>query len=507
MIIAYNNHQGRFAFSGVADCLPRLKSIGLLCLVLTVCAACSTKPANNSSDSALQTPNFIVILADDLGWSSLSVSMDQKYPTAKSDYYKTPNIDSIIDSGLRFSNGYAASPVCSPTRYSIQFGKSPARLKRTRGLGKNHADHNQIGIPQVLKSIDKSYRAAHIGKWHIDKDPSAFGYDVHDGVTRNKAGGFINNQTQWHGYVDEDPKLVYSLTERAIEFMRDSVEKQQPFFVQISHYAVHSNIVYSQSSFDEVGKREKGKLHKNQGYAAMLEDLDLSIGSLLDAYSELDLAEDTYIIFLSDNGGMPVLPMRVNRGRPYSAGLNSPLLRGKWDLTEGGIRVPFAIAGPNVKAGSQSDTPVVSYDLLPTIADLAGSQNSLPNNLDGVSISPLFEDHNADLDRPFDGIVFHYPHYNRVGMNEPHSAIRFENYKLIHFPASDRNLLFNIIQDPGERVDLSKKMPEMVELLKVKLETYLKTVDAELPENSGSWRRVGKNGKVRSKFFKRYDRI
>ena len=150
---------------------------------------------------------------------------------------------------------------------------------------------------------------------------------------------------------------------------------------------------------------------------------------------------------------------------------------------------------------------MVSYDLLPTIADLAGSQNSLPNNLDGVSISPLFEDHNADLDRPFDGIVFHYPHYNRVGMNVPHSAIRFENYKLIHFPASDRNLLFNIIQDPGERVDLSKKMPEMVELLKVKLETYLKTVDAELPENSGSWRRVGKNGKVRSKFFKRYDRI
>ena len=98
--------------------------------------------------------------------------------------------------------------------------------------------------------------------------------------------------------------------------------------MQISHYAVHSNIVYSQSSFDEVGKREKGKLHKNQGYAAMLEDLDLSIGSLLDAYSELDLAEDTYIIFLSDNGGMPVLPMRVNSGRPYNAGLNSPLLRG-----------------------------------------------------------------------------------------------------------------------------------------------------------------------------------
>ena len=199
MIIAYNNHQGRFAFSGVADWLPKLKSIGLLCLVVTICTACSVT-ANNASDSALNTPNFIVILADDLGWSSLSVSMDKKHPNAKSDYHKTPNIDSIVDSGLRFSNGYAASPVCLP--HAIVFSLANlTRIKRTRGLGKNHTD--VVGaIPQVLKSIDKSYRAAHIGKWHIDKDPSVYGYDVHDGVTRNKAGGFINNQTQWHGYVN-----------------------------------------------------------------------------------------------------------------------------------------------------------------------------------------------------------------------------------------------------------------------------------------------------------------
>lgn len=484
-----------------------LRSLVLLCLILTSVTGCSvksTQSAQQGLNGAVSSPNFIVILTDDLGWSSLSVSMDKNYPNAKSDYHKTPNIDAIIESGLRFSSGYSASSVCSPTRYSIQFGKSPARLQRTRGLGVNHADHNQVGIPQILKSIDKSYRAAHIGKWHIDRDPSAYGYDVHDGITKNKAGDFVNNKTQWHGYSDEDPKRVYSLTERAVEFMRESVEKQQPFFLQLSHYAVHSNIVYSDESFTEVGKREKGKLHKNQGYAAMIEDLDASIGSLLEAYGDLDLAKNTYIIFLSDNGGMPVLPMRVNRGRPYQAGLNKPLLRGKWDLTEGGIRVPFAIVGPTIKAGGQSDTPVMSYDILPTVAELAGFANSLPENLDGVSISPLFNDNNADLDRPFDGLVFHYPHYNRVGMNEPHSAIRHEDFKLIHFPVSDRNLLFDLKQDPGERNDLSKKMPEKVKLLKAKLNTYLTSVDAQKPEDSGGWQRVGRNGKVRTHFFKRY---
>jgi arylsulfatase A-like enzyme len=487
-----------------------MKSFMLFTLIFMGVNACATKSTNSNGyapNNSSKPPNFIVILTDDLGWSSLSVSMDKNYPNAKSDYHKTPNIDAIIEGGLRFSSGYAAAPVCSPTRYSIQFGKSPARLKRTRVLGKSHIDHNQVGIPQVLKSIDKSYRAAHIGKWHIDKDPSAYGYDVHDGITKNKAGDFDNNKTQWYGYADEDPKRVNSMTKRAVEFMRESVEREQPFFLQLSHYAVHSNIVYSDTSYAEVGKRQKGQLHKNQGYAAMLEDMDLSIGSLLEAYAELDLAKDTYIIFLSDNGGMPVLPMQVNRGKPYRAGLNSPLLRGKWDLTEGGIRVPFSIAGPTIRSGGQSDTPVMSYDILPTIADLAGSQKGLPKNLDGVSFTPLFEDHKADLDRPFDGLVFHFPHYNRVGMNEPHSAIRYENFKLIHFPASGRNLLFDLVKDPGERVDLSEKMPKMVESLNIKLDTYLTSVDAEIPEDAESWKRIGKNGKVRTKFFNRYDRI
>ena len=452
------------------------------------------------------SPNFILVLTDDHGWSSFSAPMDKTRPEAKSDYYQTPNMDALMNRGMRFTNGYAASPVCSPTRYSIQFGKTPARLHRTRVQGKNRVDHNQIAIPQVLKMIDPRYRAAHIGKWHIDAGPEQYGYDQHDGMTQNKEGGFDNNnrQRQWGGYVEDDPKLVHSLTARAIEFMRESVERGQPFFLQLSHYAVHSNIVYSDSAFSNVGKREKGKLHRNQAYAAMIEDLDLSLGTLFEAYESLGLAENTYLIFTSDNGGMPVLPMQLNLGRPYKKGLNSPLLRGKWDLTEGGIRVPFAILGPGIAANSQTDTPVISYDLLPTFADLAGSTQHLPKQLDGGSFRSLLSDPNASVQRPFDGLVFHFPHYNRVGINEPHSALRLGDYKLIEFPASNRRLLFNLKNDIGESTDLSKTEPTITNQLATKLNDYLNSVGAEQPQNSGSWSRIGEDGEVRSHFFKRY---
>lgn len=134
-----------------------------------------------------------------------------------------------MNGGLRFSNGYAAAPVCSPTRYSIQFGKTPARLHRTRGMGKNLVDHNQVGIPQVLKSIDKNYRAAHIGKWHIDEDPARYGYDVHDGITKNKEGDFDMDPSQWKGYAEEDPKRVDSLTARGLHLCANRLKSSNPF--------------------------------------------------------------------------------------------------------------------------------------------------------------------------------------------------------------------------------------------------------------------------------------
>ena len=455
--------------------------------------------------SAKEAPNFILVLTDDQGWTSLSAAMDLRRPSSKSDYHKTPNMDALLERGMRFSNGYAAAPVCSPTRYSIQFGKSPARLNFTRVLGRNGADHNQIGIPQVLKAADPEYFCAHLGKWHISADPKRYGYDVHDGKTTNREGGFTmkNHIREWGGYAEDDPKRVFSLTNRAIDFMQKSVKEERPFFIQISHYAVHSDLVYNEDAFEEVGNWPAGEVHQNRAYAAMVHNLDESIGLLLEAYDTMGLAGNTYLIFTSDNGGMPTLPIQVNKGEPYSAGLNSPLLRGKWDLTEGGIRVPFAVVGPGVEAGSQSNEPIISYDLLPTIADIAGATDALPDELDGRSIRPVLKNPDNKIQRPPEGLVFHFPHYNVVGLNEPHSAIRIGDHKLLKFTSSKRGLLFNVADDPSESEDLYEANIALAGKLNAELETYLDAVDAEKPEDSNSWKN-GSSGATKTLFLSRY---
>ncbi len=460
---------------------------------------------------ASKSPNFIFILTDDQGWNSLSSAIDPRFPNAKSDFHKTPNMDKLLKMGANFTNAYASSPVCAPSRYSIQFGKSPARLHKTIVRGVNKVDHDQIGIAQLLKKINKDYYCAHFGKWHIDQTPSRYGYDVHDGITKNKEGNFHhdNSRKQWGGYAEEDPKRINSLTNKTIDFIKDSLNQERPFFVQLSHYAVHSDIVYSSESFSEMLLEMPGSTHDNIAYAAMIMDLDKSIGQILDAYESLDLNENTYIIFTSDNGGMPVIPLQVNRGRPYKKGLNDPLVRGKWDLMEGGIRVPFAIAGPNIKSRLISHTPVVGYDLFPTIVDLAGPKiNNLdiPNDLDGGTLVQILNgDDSAKVKRNTQGIVFHFPHYNVCGLNEPHSAFRTENFKLVEFYTSKRKLLFDMRTDISEINDLSEERPDLVAQMSRTLNEYLSSVEAEVPEESFSWKKVGQGGSVKTLFFKRYD--
>ena len=276
--------------------------------------------------------------------------------------------------------------------------------------------------------------------------------------------------------------------------------------MQLSHYAVHSDIVFSDKSFDTTSTRLKGSLHSNAGYAAMLEDLDDSIGVFLQSFENLDLSSNTYIFFTSDNGGMPILPQKTNLGMPYKSGLNSPLLRGKWDLTEGGIRVPFAVIGPGIEENSQVDTPVVTYDILPTIYELvSGSTDGLPEGLDGGSLIDLITGKSGVVERHSEYLVFHYPHYNRVGINEPHSSIRDGNIKLIRFPVSQRNLLFDLGADPGERNNLAVKQKDLVDALDSELTNYLLLVDAERPEEAFNWRTTGQSGRVRTFFFQRYE--
>ncbi len=487
----------RAPFQPWRACLP------LIVLGLIATADATEPPARNDTPPP---PNIILILTDDQGWTSMSSPMNENHPRARSDYHRTPHMDRLAARGMRFPEGYAASPVCSPSRYSIQFGKTPARLGKTLVRGPNRVDHSQTSIAKTIKAANTDYACAHFGKWHINAAPAALGYDISSGKTNNAQGGFTNgDRKEWSGYAADDPKRIQHLTDQGIEFMREQTAAGRPFFLQLSHYAVHSDIIYRDETLDEVMTWPEGRVHRNAKYAAMLSDLDNGIGRFMQAFDALDLAPNTYVFFLSDNGGMPVIPPRVIRGAPYESGLNAPLRRGKWDLTEGGIRVPFFVMGPGIEAGSRSDAPVVTYDLMPTFMELAGETGTPLKDLDGGSLVPILRDPSTRVvDRPLhDTIVFHFPHYNMLGLGEPHSAIRVGRYKLLRFEMSKRSLLFDLQRDLGERTDLSDHMPERVEAMERTLQTYLRSVSAETPEQSVTWKR-GEEGAARTRFLKTF---
>ena len=171
--------------------------------------------------------------------------MSSNIDYSKSQYFETPNLERLSMNGMKFSRGYSSSPVCSPSRYSIQFGQTTARLKMIRvGMNTKHIDHhNSNTIPKLLKKINPNYITGHFGKWHIDADPNVLGYDVHDGNNGNKIGEFDNNNKQWKNKFSEDPKKIFSLTKKAIDFIEKQNELNKPFFLQISHYAIHTNII------------------------------------------------------------------------------------------------------------------------------------------------------------------------------------------------------------------------------------------------------------------------
>ena len=175
-----------------------------------------SKGQTNSVDNNEASPNFILVLTDDQGWNGTSVYMSDSLPLSKSDYHQTPNLELLAEKGMRFSYAYASAPVCSPSRYSIQFGQTPARLRMIRvGMNTDHIDHETpITIPKILQTINPNYRTAHFGKWGIDVDPSNLGYDESDGITGNKDGGFDfrNNKKQWQNTTSQDPKKIFSVT-------------------------------------------------------------------------------------------------------------------------------------------------------------------------------------------------------------------------------------------------------------------------------------------------------
>lgn len=432
---------------------------------------------------AAQRPNFIVILTDDQGWGTTSVLMDPLVPESKSDFFRTPNIEKLAASGLRFSQAYASHCNCSPSRAALQTGRSPAALhltdiiERRRGpmyegnklIPPQHVAalaQDDATIPQLLKAAHPEYRAAHFGKWHLaGGGPQNFGYDVSDGPTGNAAGNRPQN-------LPDDPKKIFSVTRRAIDFMQAEAKAGHPFYLQVSHYATHEANQSRPATREKLQQTAKGRRHDNVAYGAMLADLDTGIGQLLDAVRAAGIADHTYIIYTADNGSIPT---------EDPGSLNGPLHGWKASVWEGGIRVPLMVAGPGIKPATINRTPVVGYDILPTICELAGITN-WPKAVEGGSLkSLLLGEAQAAVKRPDDFLVFHWPHYQHGRHSTPDTTLLADGWKLHYWWETGQVQLFHLAQDLGESKDLASAQPDRAARLKQKLTDYLARVKAQLP--------------------------
>ena len=441
-----------------------------------------------SSQEKTNPPNFIFILADDQGWNGTSVRMNDTIPYSASDYYETPNLEKLAKKGMKFSNAYGSAPVCAPSRYSIQFGQTPARLQMIRvGMNTNHIDHNSSNtLVKQIKKANSSYKAAHFGKWGMDSNPKTLGYDVSDGPTKNKDGFFDydSRELQWGNTISEDPKKIFSITEKAIDFIEENAQKKTPFYLQLSHYAIHSNLMMTKKSYEKYSKKEKGKIHDNIGLAAMTENLDHSVGLIMEKLKELGIENNTYIIYSSDNGSVPIIVPR----RYYQQSYNYPLSRGKWDAMEGGIRVPMIISGPNIEPNSYTATNISFSDLLPTIIDIISSKKIKDKSLDGGSFKDILFGKSKTIKRPTNGLIFHVPYENGIALKRAHSAIIQDNYKLVKFYDNNEIQLFDLNTDIYEKNDLSQKKGKIANRLETSLMNYLSIVKAPKWQPGISWK-------------------
>ncbi len=441
-----------------------------------------------SSQEKTNPPNFIFILADDQGWNGTSVRMNDTIPYSASDFYETPNLEKLAKKGMKFSNAYGSAPVCAPSRYSIQFGQTPARLQMIRvGMNTNHIDHNSSNtLAKQIKKTNSSYKAAHFGKWGMDSDPKTLGYDKSDGPTKNKDGFFDydSRELQWGNNISEDPKKIFSITEKAIDFIEENAQKKTPFYLQLSHYAIHSNLMMTKKSYEKYSKKEKGKIHNNIGLAAMTENLDQSVGLIMKKLKELGIENNTYIIYSSDNGSVPIIVPR----RYYKQSYNYPLSRGKWDAMEGGIRVPMIISGPNIEPNSYSATNISFSDLLPTIIDIISSKKIKDKSLDGGSFKDILFGKSKTIKRPTNGLIFHVPYENGIALKRAHSAIIQDNYKLVKFYDNDEIQLFDLNTDIYEENDLYQKKGKIAKRLETSLMNYLSGVKAPKWQPGITWK-------------------
>ena len=439
-------------------------------------------------------PNFLFVLVDDMGWSDLGVY--------GADLHETPRIDAFAETAMRFTNAYAASPVCSPTRASIMTGKYPAKLRMTiwREAAKNPPLNRQLIPPLTLDSLpheeitlaevlhQAGYVTAHVGKWHLgtaEYYPQTQGFDYNIGGTLWGAP-----QTFFYPYSGSRPfaglryvphleggkegeYLTDRLAAEAIRILRE--ERAKPFFLHLAFHTVHTPIEGKPKIHERYrAKIREGMSHRNPHLAAMVHSLDENFGRVLDALDELGVADDTVVILTSDNGGF------VNKYDGMQVTDNSPLRSGKGSLYEGGIRVPAIIRWPGVVApGSVADTPIISVDYYRTILSIAGLEGDKDYNrtVDGIDLAPILRGSGAETDRA--AIFFHYPHY--YATTSPVSAVRAGDWKLLRYYEDASVELYNLVDDISEQRNLASERPDMAAALLKRLEAWWERVGAQHP--------------------------
>ncbi len=484
-----------------------------LCSLLFQTFPATAQDAPSASEEKTGKPlNVLFILVDDLGWTDLRAF--------GSTFYDTPHLDALADSGMKFTQAYAACPVCSPTRSSILTGQYPARTKNTDYFGgPNPSDpdmpakkrERMMRYPLLPAEYSERLDAAHTtlaealkaqgyatffaGKWHLGPEgswPEDHGFDINKGGIDR--GGPYGGKKYFSPYgnprLEDGPEgehLPHRLASETVKFISD--HKDGPFLAYLSFYSVHTPLMgrpdlvekYQARSealatpdikrFGSEPPREVRLVQEHPVYAAMVEAMDAAAGQVLQALEDNGLADNTLVMFFSDNGGLS-----TSEGSPTS---NLPLRAGKGWLYEGGIREPFIVRWPGVTtAGAVCETPVISTDFYPTILDACGLPALPEQTKDGISFTALLKDPKATL--PKRDLYWHYPHWGNQG-GTPGGAIREGDFKLIESYYGNRVELYDLANDLSERRDLSREYPTKVDYLREKLATWRNETRAVMP--------------------------
>lgn len=430
-------------------------------------------------------PNIVFILADDLGWKDMGCYGNS--------FNETPHLDRLAKSGTLFTQAYAASPVCSPTRASILTGKYPARLQLTNFVGGNRTDSlspvlpakwkpyleaQETTLPELLKQ--RGYTTGMVGKWHLgNKDsvaPWNQGFDYSRMIGKNGLDYYnysIFSDSYKNEFIDSGTAyLTDKLTDYGVEFIKQN--SQKPFYLYLAYSAPHIFTVPRADKLSKyLRKYSRAQEKYNPNYAAMMESLDDGVGAIIKTLKDEGLLENTLIIFTSDNGG---LGMDELGPAPTS---NLPLRKWKGHIYEGGTRVPAIVSwAGKIASGKSSDAYFSTIDYLPTLCALTGIPN-IPANVDGQNILPLLlnAETNNDNDRP---LFCHYPHFsNQLG--RPAGSVRVGDYKLVEKYEDGTLELYNLKNDLSESTDLSRKMKEKTREMYRLLVDWQKRVNAQMP--------------------------